>query len=93
VITVSFDPQRAADLLYRSARRRGLTEEAAQRAAELPAPARPDCPGTGRLWGTGTGHPICPVCHRRARALGAAPQRKARRGWAGRVPAHEKRTP
>jgi len=58
----------------------------------------PQCPGAGQPWGTGTGQPICPVCHRGARFFGVTPpRRKVGRTtggrWTGSVPPHGPRKP
>lgn len=49
------------------------------------------CQGAGRRWMSGTGNPLCPVCHRGWRALGLT-----RRPKVGNhdflVPDHERRT-
>lgn len=50
------------------------------------------CPGTGRPWGSGTGSPICPVCHRGPNTLNVRrPVRRSGR-WSGKVPNHPPRT-
>lgn len=46
------------------------------------------CPGSGQRWATGTGRPMCPVCHRQARSLDANPVRRSGQGWSGEVPSH-----
>lgn len=54
--------------------------------------AIPDpCTGSGRRWGSGTGTPICPVCHHGPASLHVG--RPAFRGghWTGTVPAHRRR--
>lgn len=55
------------------------------------------CPGSGRYWISGTGCPICPVCHRGPNALGAKrPIIRFTRGgvhWTGRVPEHQEWCP
>jgi hypothetical protein len=81
-------------------RRAVIGRATAQIQAELQA-AAPEigrimdlCTGTGRMWRSGMGRPICPVCHRTARSLNApAPERRANSlpGWAGTVPEHEQR--
>jgi hypothetical protein len=52
------------------------------------------CRGSGARWGSGTGQPICPVCHRGPRSLGVNIPTPARYrgGWGGLVPEHERRT-
>lgn len=54
----------------------------------IPMPANPVCAGTGKRWGSGTGTPVCPVCHVGPKALGARPPRRYSAGWTGTVPAH-----
>lgn len=49
------------------------------------------CPGTGKQWIPGTGHPICPVCHRGVVAITG--QRSTMAQMRGKVvPEHERRT-
>lgn len=53
------------------------------------------CPGSGRPWFRGDGHPICKTCHQRPAAIGARVPRgriAPRSGWKGRVPPHLPRT-
>ena len=50
------------------------------------------CAGSGTPWGSGTGTPICRVCHVGPGGLGV--KRPTRRGqkWSGKVPQHVRRT-
>ncbi len=50
------------------------------------------CPGSGRRWGSGTGAPICPVCHLGPRGLGVTPPVRRRGRWTGNAPQHRRRT-
>lgn len=50
-----------------------------------------DCTGSGRPWGSGTGAPICPVCHRGPNALQTKRPVRRKGHWSGIVPAHEHR--
>lgn len=49
------------------------------------------CLGSGRLWGSGTGSPICPVCHRGPGWMGVAPPLRRKGRWTGSVPEHAPR--
>lgn len=49
------------------------------------------CPGSGRVWGTGTSNPICPVCHRGPGSLGVKRPGRRNGRFAGRLPEHETR--
>lgn len=46
------------------------------------------CPGSEGRWGSGTGFPICPVCHRGPRSLGAPRPARRKGKWVGTVPSH-----
>lgn len=46
------------------------------------------CAGSGRPWGSGTGTPVCPVCHAGPGALGVKPPVRRKGRWTGRVPRH-----
>jgi hypothetical protein len=51
-----------------------------------------NCQGSGLSWGSGTGNPICPICHRGPGGLKVKrPIRRLGR-WTGTVPVHEQRT-
>jgi hypothetical protein len=48
----------------------------------------PRCPGEGRRWISGTGSPICPVCHCGPRGMDVRPPVRRRGRWTGQVAVH-----
>jgi len=66
-------------------------DHAARLAAKNPPPTDA-CPGSRQPWGSGTGTPICPTCHRGPRALGVIRPRNRSGRWVGLVPTHVRRT-
>ena len=50
-----------------------------------------NCPGTGKKWMAGTGHPICPVCHRGVNSITGTRGKTMKQMRGKVVPAHTRR--
>lgn len=67
---------------------RSTVEHHLARPSRAGRPRLPDCPGTGKRWGTEAGRPVCPSCRRGPRVIRArAPELSGAR-YLGAVPSH-----